>query len=642
MSAPGSLDSAVSLGFVGRRERDRDQRGEPQRSEVARAERGEGAERVVGGREAVGPSEREELLDDCGEIAPEVRSAIEEPDGVPFVHRAELVHPAPSTPRTGLREQLVEDDAEGEDIGATVEGLTAKLLGRDVPELPLHDARAGAANTVEGERDAEIGELYLPLLRHEDVVRGHVAMDEPRHGPVHGRERAEDGAGDVDRDEVGDLASRGRARVGVDGVESANERLEIQAVDELQHEEGASVGGFAELEERDDVRVADAGEKAGLLSNAEVVLSGKVAEESLDADIAHDAAAVVARAEDLARRAAADARDELEASPSQEALHPQSVGALVVHTSFIGRRREALLGFRRRVKPSYAPRRVAEERRTDPNVKTRDVAARGARIRFVEAGAGRPLILLHDYLSSRIAWDAAIPRLASRYRVIAPDLPGFGESEKPPHGRYAYGFEAFAESIVDLVAAIGASRVSICGHALGGAVAVAVAAAHPHVVDRLVLVNPLVYPERVDLLARVASVPLVGAFAFKQLYSRTLFRRYVQQRAYGPRARDGWSKVDEWFDLFNTPSGREAGHATLLAMQDTRSLSAGLSRVNAPTLVAWGREDATEALDDGRRVSREIRSARFEAIEGGRSPHEQAPDSFVDGLVRFLEESRGA
>jgi pimeloyl-ACP methyl ester carboxylesterase len=312
-----------------------------------------------------------------------------------------------------------------------------------------------------------------------------------------------------------------------------------------------------------------------------------------------------------------------------------------MHTRYIDRSRAPLLTFRETAKPSYARRRVADERRRDSNVKTRDVAARGARIRFAEAGAGRPLILLHDYLSSRIAWDAVLPRLASRFRLIAPDLPGFGESEKPPHGRYAYGFDSFAESIVDLIAAIGASRVSLCGHGLGGAVAVALAATHPHVVDRLVLVNPLVYPARVDLLARVASVPFVGAFAFKQLYSRTLFRRYVGHRAYGPRARDRSEKIDELFDLFNTPSGREAGHATLVAMLDTRSLSASLSRVHAPTLVAWGRDDERALVDEGRRLSREIRGARFEAIEGGRSPHEQAPDAFVDGVVRFLSETRG-
>ena len=67
----------------------------------------------------------------------------------------------------------------------------------------------------------------------------------------------------------------------------------------------------------------------------------------------------------------------------------------------------------------------------------RDVAARGARIRFVESGSGPPLLLVHDYLASRVAWDDVLPRLASRFRVIVPDLPGFGESEKPPPGRYS-------------------------------------------------------------------------------------------------------------------------------------------------------------------------------------------------------------
>src|SRR5580704_16493068 len=73
---------------------------------------------------------------------------------------------------------------------------------------------------------------------------------------------------------------------------------------------------------------------------------------------------------------------------------------------------------------------------------TRDVAARGARIRFVEAGSGPPLVLVHDYLSSRVAWDDVLPRLATNFRVIVPDLPGFGESEKPPPARYRYDFDA--------------------------------------------------------------------------------------------------------------------------------------------------------------------------------------------------------
>src|ERR1019366_9547263 len=97
--------------------------------------------------------------------------------------------------------------------------------------------------------------------------------------------------------------------------------------------------------------------------------------------------------------------------------------------------------------------RVMPPERRDPRLPiTRDVAARGARIRFVEVGEGPPLVLVHDYLASRVAWDDVIPGLSAHFRVIAPDLPGFGESEKPPPGRYRYDFDAFCESLADLIA----------------------------------------------------------------------------------------------------------------------------------------------------------------------------------------------
>ena len=89
----------------------------------------------------------------------------------------------------------------------------------------------------------------------------------------------------------------------------------------------------------------------------------------------------------------------------------------------------------------------------------RDVSIRGVRVRFLEVGVGPPVILVHGYLASHTAWHAVVGSLAARFRVIAPDLPGFGESEKPPPSRYAYTASAFAESLVDLIAALDVNRV---------------------------------------------------------------------------------------------------------------------------------------------------------------------------------------
>lgn len=267
---------------------------------------------------------------------------------------------------------------------------------------------------------------------------------------------------------------------------------------------------------------------------------------------------------------------------------------------------------------------------------TRDVASRGARIRFVEAGSGPPLVLVHDYLSSHLAWADVLPGLAARFRVIVPDLPGFGDSEKPPPGRYVYGVPAFSESIVDLVAAVGLSRVAVCGHAMGGAVALTMASNHPHVVEKLILVNPVVYPVPGDLFSRVATAPIFGPFFFKQLYGRGMFRRYFRDSVYGAASQIPWKRVDAHFDLFNVPAAREAAYATMLSMTDTRPLSASVPRVSTPTLVASGRGDRRSSVEHGRRLARELSRARFEVFECGHSPQEEMPDAFVDMVTAFL------
>ena len=92
----------------------------------------------------------------------------------------------------------------------------------------------------------------------------------------------------------------------------------------------------------------------------------------------------------------------------------------------------------------------------------RDVTARGVRTRVLEAGreSAPALVLIHGFLESRRTWDDLIDDLAERFHVIAPDLPGFGESEKPNPARYAYGIESHAEAIADLIAAFGVGRAS--------------------------------------------------------------------------------------------------------------------------------------------------------------------------------------
>ncbi len=269
----------------------------------------------------------------------------------------------------------------------------------------------------------------------------------------------------------------------------------------------------------------------------------------------------------------------------------------------------------------------------------RDVIARGARVRFASWGTGPPLVLIHDFLSSHLEWDDVVPALAARLHVIAIDLPGFGESEAPDPSKYRYGFDGFAESVADLAAALGPGRISICGRGMGGSIAMTLAANHPDLVDRLVLVAPHVYPTRRVLFDRLAEVPLVGPLLFKQLYGRGFLRSYLG----GSRAgRNGTAaaRVERHLGRFDAPSARQAGYATLLAMLDPRPVAAKVPRVLSPALVIWGRDDTRAPMEHGRRLARELQRARLEVVESGHSPAEECPSDFVRLVIEFLSDPR--
>jgi pimeloyl-ACP methyl ester carboxylesterase len=272
----------------------------------------------------------------------------------------------------------------------------------------------------------------------------------------------------------------------------------------------------------------------------------------------------------------------------------------------------------------------------------RDVTARGIRIRVVEAGDERApaLFLIHGLLASHRSFEDVIEDLGERFHVIAPDLPGFGESEKPSPARYAYGVEAHAESVADLIAAFGVGRASLLGHAMGGAVALTLAAEHPELVQRLVLEDALVYPWTQGFSARLPLVPVVGGIIFKQLYGRALFRALFRDIYYRPGFEAPLDRIDWHYDAFNSPSARESAHAMMRAILDTRPVVARLSRIVAPTLVLWGREDRIFPAPSAQRLAREIPGAKLEIMDAGHTPHEERPRELGELVTEFLEGKR--
>jgi pimeloyl-ACP methyl ester carboxylesterase len=219
--------------------------------------------------------------------------------------------------------------------------------------------------------------------------------------------------------------------------------------------------------------------------------------------------------------------------------------------------------------------------------------------------------------------------------VIAPDLPGFGASEKPSSNRFSYHVDAFTETVADVLAALELGRAVLVGHCVGGAIALVLAARHPELVSKLVLIDALSEPPRLGRFGGVGLMPLVGSFAFKQLWGQSAFRALFQQRI-APEASRDRQKLARYYDAFSEPAARASALETLRAVQDPRPVVARTSGVRAPTLVVWGTDDRVVPVNAGKRLAREIPGARLELLSTGHAPQEDAPGALAAALRRFL------
>lgn len=252
------------------------------------------------------------------------------------------------------------------------------------------------------------------------------------------------------------------------------------------------------------------------------------------------------------------------------------------------------------------------------------------------------LLLIHGMAGSSATWREVMPALAERYTVIAPDLPGHGESDKP---RQDYSLGAHANALRDLLFAVGVDRATVVGQSLGGGVAMQLAYQHPAHCERLVLVSSGGLGQEVSWILRALSLPgleyvmpiLFPPFARDagNLVSRSLQR--IGLRA--PRLEEEWRSYISLID----PETREAFLRTLRAVvnlggqsvsaHDRLYLSARL-----PTLIVWGEHDGIIPVAHAHSAHQAMPASRLVIFEGsGHFPHVEEPLRFVQSLTEFME-----
>lgn len=253
-------------------------------------------------------------------------------------------------------------------------------------------------------------------------------------------------------------------------------------------------------------------------------------------------------------------------------------------------------------------------------------------------GAGRPLVLIHGFMMSHYIFRDVLGPLAARYQVIAIDLPGFGESDRPSPAEFSYDSAGFAQTVREVMDRLGIARASVLGHSMGGAVALALAARAPERVERAVLVSPVVYPLPLPAEEKLLTTP-IGALLWKHLVGKREIARMWRTH----HVRDPRSVTDAWLDYYwqrlNRAGGRDAAFAAAMALARVTDSPRDPARVRAPTLLVWPEEDRVVPLAHGKRLVRAIAGARLAVIPAcGHDVFLERPDEFLRQTLPFLDE----
>ncbi|MFD6059362.1 alpha/beta fold hydrolase [Rhodococcus wratislaviensis] len=265
----------------------------------------------------------------------------------------------------------------------------------------------------------------------------------------------------------------------------------------------------------------------------------------------------------------------------------------------------------------------------------------GDAVAYRMSGEGETLLLVHGMAGSSATWRAVLPQLAQRYRVLAPDLPGHGDSAKP-RGDYSLG--AFAAWLRDLLHELGIERVTAIGQSLGGGVAMQFSYQHPELCDRLVLIGSGGLGPDVNwtlrLLAAPGSeflLPLVAPAAVRDAGNKV--RGWLA--AVGIRSVRGDEMWNAYASLSDSDT-RQAFLRTLRAVVDHRGQAvSALSRLylneGLPTQLIWGDSDGIIPVAHGYAAHEAIPGSRLAVLDGvGHYPHLEDPAAVVDIIDDFV------
>ena len=250
----------------------------------------------------------------------------------------------------------------------------------------------------------------------------------------------------------------------------------------------------------------------------------------------------------------------------------------------------------------------------------------GNKIRYLESGSSdKTLVLIHGLGASAERWEFVIPIFEKKYKVIVPDLIGFGYSDKPI---VDYTPEFFTDFLEKFFKQLGIKKTYIIGSSLGGQITAEVTAKNPFLVEKLVLVSSSGIMKH--------STPALDAYVMAALYPN----KETAQEAF--KAMSASTEVSDkivegFIERMLLPNAKMAFMSTILGLKNAEILTTKLQTITTPALIIWGSLDPVIPIDYAEAFVSSIRDCRFYKMEGsGHTPYVDNPKKFSEIVLDFL------
>jgi pimeloyl-ACP methyl ester carboxylesterase len=255
------------------------------------------------------------------------------------------------------------------------------------------------------------------------------------------------------------------------------------------------------------------------------------------------------------------------------------------------------------------------------------------------SGRGKPLIFIHGLGASSYTWHKIAPTLAKSNRVIAIDLKGFGQSDKPLDGRYSIFDQA--RLVQDYIIRNNLRGATLVGHSYGGGVALAVALnmmdAGQKNLSRLILIDSVAYRQPIPFFFQVLRTPIIGEIGLSVIPPEVQMERALSL-AYHEDGKVTPETVNNYASALYSEGGRHALLSTIDALDPGQAdeFSKRYKQLRLPTLVIWCHYDKIVPIRIGLRLANELPNARLEVMrECGHIPHEEQPEQTLRAIKTF-------